>query len=477
MENAGRSMAAVVDALYPEVPVLALVGAGNNGGDALVALRNLLAWGRPVRAVLVAERGTDDPLLHTWPVPLHVDRELVDADWDRLLSEAGVVIDGLLGTGARGAARPRQADAIERLGRSGVPVVAVDVPSGIDATTGAVPGSAITADVTVAFGAPKVGALLHPARARVGRHIVVEMGFPPSEDDRGVHIVTPNWALRQLPTRSTDTHKNREGRVLVVGGQVGMAGAALLAGRAAFRAGAGVVRIASVEDNRETIQSGLPEAMFVAFEDETALLAALEGSDAIVVGPGLGRSDVAAAALSAVVEHADVPILLDADALNLAAEGRVPTPWASNPSAVLATPHPGEMARLLPGLEGSPVERARAATVELGCAIVLKGAPSVVASSRGVWIDTQSSSDLAVAGMGDALSGVCGALLACGVPADEAGALGLYLSGRAARLAALGSGLTPTDVIDHLPSARRERSAERAPLDLPFVVFDAEPAT
>ncbi|MEM7416555.1 MAG: NAD(P)H-hydrate dehydratase [Gemmatimonadota bacterium] len=477
MENAGRSTAAIVDALYPGVPVVALVGAGNNGGDALVALRSLLAWGRSVRAVLVADRDANDPLLHGWPVPVDVDTELDDTAWELLLSDAGVVIDGILGTGTRGAPRARQAAAIDRLTRSGRPVVAVDVPSGIDATSGAVEGAAVRAEVTVAFGAPKLGALLHPARARVGRHIVVEIGFPPFTDDAGrVHVVSPSWALPRLPMRSTDTHKNREGRVLVVGGQRGMAGAALLAARAAFRAGAGVVRVASVEENRVAIQSGLPEAMFVRLDDQAELSLALDASDAVVVGPGLGRSEDAEAALRTVLERAEVPILLDADALNVAAEGRVPRPWSTDPSAVLVTPHPGEMERLLPDVTGSPVVRARAAAARLGCVVLLKGAPSVVASADGVWIDTQSSSDLAVAGMGDTLAGVCGALLAHGVGADEAGALGLYLSGRAARLAALGPGLTPTDVIDHLPSARQEHPAERAPLDLPFVVFDAEPA-
>lgn len=487
MENAGRCAAMVVRALHDGSRALALVGAGNNGGDALVALRSLAAWGYSGRALLVADRRTDDPLLHGWPIEVSSDEDLDDDALEQLFRSADIVLDGILGTGVRGAPRERQARVIERLNVSGRPVVALDVPSGIDASTGGVPGAAVEASLTVSFGAPKLGALLPPARTRVGRHIAVEIGFPPMDDgDASAFVVTPTWAGTQRPRRATDTHKNRVGRVVVVGGRVGMGGAVILAARAAFRAGAGLVQVASVEANREAVQSALPEAIFIDSAHEAALAGSLEEADAVAVGPGLGTGEAAAAVLRRVLAGSGPPILLDADALNLAAVGAVDLEAASDARSVLITPHPGEMARLLgdgeSGSERSHPETARVACERFGCAVLYKGAPSVVAAPGDpLAVDTQSSSDLAVAGMGDTLTGVCAALMAQGLDGATAGALGLYLTGRAARLADRGAGLTPSDVAERLPDALAEladpgRAAGVTDLDLPFVIFDADPA-
>jgi len=480
MENAGRAAAQLLQRLHPEASVLGLVGPGNNGGDALVALRVLAAWGHSVRGILVAERDLGDPLLHGWGLDLVSGADLNDEEWGAAFAAAGVVLDGILGTGVRGEPRERQAAAIERVNASGLPVLSLDVPSGIDATTGEVPGVAVRASATVSFGAPKLGSLLHPARSFVGRQVTVEIGFPPmTDDDASVRIVAPTWARMRLPVRETDTHKNEVGRVLVVGGQVGMAGAVILAARAAFHAGAGLVRVCSVLENRDAIQAAVPEAMFLLETDEVALAAALDASDAIAVGPGLGTDDRAIAVLNHVSESGTAALLLDADALNLAATGAIDLRIISASRPVLITPHPGEMVRLLgdpdPG-EGR-VATARAAADRFGCAVLFKGAPSLVAcSDRPVSIDTQTSSDLAVAGMGDTLSGVCVALMAQGLDPATAGSLGLYLSGRAARLAGRGAGLTPSDVIRWLPEALNEPDTSRSDLNLSFVTFDADPA-
>lgn len=475
MENAGRSAAVVAHALCEGGPVVGLIGGGNNGGDALVALRTLATWGVPVHGVTTAER-TQDPLLHGWGVPVGVADRMDAAAWSVLLSGATLVIDGLLGTGTRGAPRAEMGRIIDRVNESGVPILSLDVPSGVNATTGALEGRAVRAHTTVAFGAPKTGTLLHPARALVGRQLVVEIGFPPiGPDDASARVATPAWALGRLPRRGTDTHKNRVGRVLVVGGAPGMAGAALLAARAAFRTGAGLVRVATDEGNRTAVQSGLPEAIFVPIDDLEALGDAASASDAVVVGPGLGQAEAARAALRCVAEVGSTPLLLDADALNLVAAGAVEAAERGRPT--LVTPHPGEMARLLPGKMTGPLERVREAAEALGCTVLLKGAPSVVHTPGGsTWIDTQTSSDLAVAGMGDTLSGVAGTLLAQGLAPDEAGALALYLSGRAAQIADLGVALTPSDVIDHLPGALSETAPTRPVSDFPFLSFEAEPA-
>lgn len=500
MENAGRSAAMIARALYRGSEAVALVGSGNNGGDALVALRSLAAWGWSVQAVLVADRSADDPLLHGWPVELSSDRDLDDDRLDALMRPADLVLDGVLGTGVRGAPRERQARVIERLNASGRPVVALDVPSGVDATTGGVPGVAVEASLTVSFGAPKLGALLHPARARVGRHVAVEIGFPPLEPtDASAIVATPAWAGAHRPRREPNTHKNRVGRVVVVGGGVGMAGAVILSARAAFRAGAGLVQVASVDGNREAIQCALPEAIFVDAGDDCALAAALEEADAVAVGPGLGTDPAAADVLRRVAERDAAPLLLDADALNLAAAGEVDLEGLAAGRPVLVTPHPGEMARLLDEAGGggdragdgagrrSRPETVRLASERFRCAVLYKGAPSLVAApDRPLVVDTQSSSDLAVAGMGDTLTGVCAALMGQGLDPATAGALGLYLTGRAARLADRGAGLVPSDVAQTVPEVLAELAETPGgeggagygdtDLDLPFVIFDADPA-
>ncbi len=482
MENAGRSAAAVLARLFPTGAVVGLVGAGNNGGDALVLLRTLMAWGREVRGVLVADRPTDDPLLHGWPVPLVRDADLDEAGWAALLSVAAVVVDGVLGTGASGAPRQRQAAAIARMNAAGRPVLAVDIPSGIDASTGAVPGAAGRADVTVAFGAPKLGSLLHPARALVGRLIAVDIAFPPWEGAECAALVaTPAWARERLPRRATDTHKKAVGSLLIAAGRVGMAGAAVLAARAACRAGVGLVRVCSFPENREVVQSAVPEAIWVDATDAAAVRAALDESDALAAGPGLGQDDAAAKLLAVLLDGAARPTVLDADALNVASAGRLDLTKAASGRPLLITPHPGEMSRLVAAVGGGtpadPASTARAAAERLGCAVLLKGAPSVVASPDGrLLVDTQSSSDLAVAGMGDALTGVAGALLAQGLDPRTAGAVGLYLTGRAARIAGRGAALVPSDVIRHLADALGEHGDPVSDLALPFVTFDANAA-
>ena len=497
MENAGRSAAMVLCRLFPTGPVLGLVGAGNNGGDALVLLRTLRAWGREAEAVLVADRPEDEPLLHGWDLPLHRDQALDEAAWRALLASAAVVVDGVLGTGASGAPRERQAAAVARLNRSGRPVLALDVPSGVDASTGAVPAEAVRAAVTVAFGGPKLGSLLHPARPLAGRLVAVEIGFPPPvPGEADALLVTPAWAHEHLPTRSTDTHKNAVGRCLVVAGAVGMAGAAVLAARGALRAGAGIVRVCSASANREVIQAAVPEAIYVDVSDADALAAAVEESDAVAAGPGLGTDEHARRVLDAVVGARPAGVVLDADALNVAAAGALDLSALAARAPLLITPHPGEMARLLPAADDGADRLAivRRAAARFGCSVLLKGAPSLVAAAGApVLVDTQGSSDLAAAGMGDMLTGVCTALLAQGATPQVAGALGLYSSGRAARIAGRGASLTPSDVARWLSDALGEVAAPgeaAAPgegrgageahwgvsdLGLPFVTYDADP--
>ncbi len=485
MENAGRAAAQVVARLFHVGPVVGLVGAGNNGGDALVLLRSLAAWGWPVRGVLVADRSDGDDLLHGWDIPLIRDTDLEGDEraWGTLLESGVVVVDGILGTGVRGAPRERQARAIRALNAASAPVLAIDIPSGVDGDTGATPGEAVRADVTVAFGAPKLGTLLHPGRGLTGRLVAVEIGFPPqSEVTASAEVITPARAQALLPRRGTDTHKNAVGRVVVVAGAPGMAGAAVMAARAAFRAGAGLVQVASSPANREIVQTAVPEAIFVDADDPPALAAALTDASAVAVGPGLGTGAWGRELLERALASPPAPLVADADALNLLAEGQAGGLAAvSGQRPVLVTPHPGEMSRLT-GRAAADVaaDRPGSATAvaeEHGCSVLLKGAPSVVASpGQRILVDALGSSDLAVAGMGDVLTGVCSGLLAQGLPPREAGAVGLYLTGRAAVLAGRGRALTPPDVVRWLPEALEERGDGESDLHIAPVIFDHDPA-
>jgi len=485
MENAGRSAAQLVDDLFPDGLVVGVVGAGNNGGDALVLLRTLAAWGRPVRAVVCADRSADEVVLHGWDLPTVHDQELGDSPeaWAAAFADAAVLVDGLLGTGLSGPPRERQARAIEALNLCPAPVVSLDIPSGGDAVSGATPGSVVEAVATVALGWPKLGSLLHPTRAAAGRLLAVEIGFPvPSEAAFTARALTPAWAAEVRPRREPDSHKNSAGNVLVVAGRVGMAGAAILAARAAIRSGAGYVRIASVPENRELLQEAVPDAVFVDRTEPEALAEAARGAGAILVGPGMGTDPSAVSLLEAVVASSpSVPMVADADALTLLGEG-----VAGGVAAVaqgrdlVVTPHPGEMSRLVGQsiaevLEDRPGQGLALAR-DGGAVVLLKGLPSVVATPEGrLWVDTVGTSDLAAAGMGDALAGAIAAFLAQGAPGATGAGLGLVTAGRAAARAARGPGLSPEDVIGLLPDALQEGPGE-TDLTHPFLIFDQDAA-
>jgi ADP-dependent NAD(P)H-hydrate dehydratase / NAD(P)H-hydrate epimerase len=492
MEAAGRSAADVLTRLFPDGEVVVLAGAGNNGGDALVLARTLAARGRRVKVILVADRSPDDPLLHGWAVPVVPDAPLHDAaSWANALSGAGVLVDGILGTGIRGAPRERQAYAIEALNAQTAPVLALDLPSGVDSVTGAVPADAVRAAVTVAFGWPKLGAALSPGREYAGRSLAVEIGFPPAESTPILQAaITPTWAASLRPGRAPDTHKNEVGSLLLVGGRTGMAGAVILAGRAAIRAGVGFLRIASLPANREALQTAIPEAVFVDLSQAEAVLEAAASSRALAIGPGLGTDDGARSALEIALSGEFRPRVLDADALNLIAAGRGPSLAAIGArGTTLLTPHPGEMRRLVRGPGASsvdspselpatlPLEQARSLAAVAQVSVLLKGMPSVVVRPDGhALVDTVVTSDLAQAGMGDVLTGVAGAFMAQGSDAQAAGGLALYHVGRAAARAGRGAGMSAEDVIDALPQTLTERGPGESELDLPCLLFDVDAA-
>jgi hydroxyethylthiazole kinase-like uncharacterized protein yjeF len=471
MENAGRAAALVIHRLHPEGRIIAVVGSGNNGGDAIVALRSLHEWGRDV-AYLPMGSSDPDPSLFNGVTLTRLENDRAAAAF----AGAAVLVDGILGTGASGEPREPAATAVRQMNDSGRPIVALDIPTGVDPTSGAVPGLAVEAEATIMFGWPKTGALFQPGRARCGRLIAVEIGFPPLEDDPAVALITPDWARARLPARAPDAHKNSVGRVAIVAGRKGMGGAAAIAGLSAMRTGAGYVRIVSAEANRVIVQSMVPEALFVDRADETAVRGAVEEADAVLVGPAIGTDEDGTRLLDVVLDAlGDRGLVADADALTILA-GRRDGLEALGERTVL-TPHPGEMARLVDrpvaGIQADPMDAARSLADRAGVAVLLKGAPSVVAApGRPVLVSSVGSSDLATAAMGDQLGAETATFLAAGAGPAEAAALGLLYGGRAAELAHRGRSLTPRDVADHIHEAFRSPGPVRSTLELPFVLFD-----
>lgn len=503
MESAGRTAAAALQAHVPHGPVLVLAGPGGNGGDGIVLARTLHQAGRHVTLRFVSRREDPDPLLHGHPLPVLRGPTPEAGE----LEGASVIVDAILGIGIRGGIRPPLDELVAdleavRQAPSGPVVVSLDLPTGLDADTGTVHGPAVSADLTLAFGAAKLGSLLGEGRRRTGRLVVLDIGFPPWPDRAATGLlITPGWAARRRPLRGTGAHKKSAGRLLLLAGSPGMAGAAVLAARGALRSGVGYLQVVAGPQTRSILQNAVPEALVVAPEEAPELLGDV---DCLAAGPGLGTDPGAEgpSLLAALLGSGELPpsILLDADALTLLAAGHLPLPGGGGktPSGergpgggrqLLLTPHPGEMARLearWPPGDGPPMDdgepaappplgRARSMALRTGAACLLKGSPTVVAESAArypVLVAPTSSSTLARAGMGDVLTGVAAGLMAQGLAAGDAAGLALHLTGRAAELSGLGHLLLPTDVVEHLPQAWREDGHGESSLSGPFLLYD-----
>ncbi|TVP75867.1 MAG: NAD(P)H-hydrate dehydratase [Gemmatimonadales bacterium] len=492
MESAGRTAAAVLHHLRPRGPILVLAGSGGNGGDGVVLARTLHAAGRDVTLQVVGDRPHPDPLLHG-----HSLRILRGPALDPVeLARAAVVVDAVLGIGVRGAVRPPLAELLQGVeafrGDGEHPfVVALDLPSGVEAKTGVVHGAALSAHLTLAFGAAKLGSFLGEGRRRTGRLVVLDIGFPPwPERGASGQLVTPGWARSRRPVRAPDAHKKSAGRLLLLAGSPGMAGAAVLAARAALLSGVGYLQVVADSRTRGILQASVPEALVVEPDRARELVGEV---DAVAAGPGMGTDPEAPGPrLLTELLSGDPPraLLLDADALTLLARGHLSLPAPSGPGAtrprrrILLTPHPGEMARLeggtSPEAEASedPLRRARALAVRMGVCCLLKGSPTIVAgpeARRPVLVAPTSSPALARAGMGDVLTGVAAGLMAQGLLPEHAAGVALHLTGRAADLAGRGHPMGPSDVLHHLPAAWAEEGDGSTDLPGPFILYDRGP--
>jgi len=453
IEAAGREIARRVACRWPQGPVCALVGSGHNGADALAAGRALLTWGREVRFILVGSQEPTPDARSGWPIVL----ESLD-DFYKSPPTDGVLLDGILGTGASGAPRPELAAVIQVVNSLDLPVACVDGPSGADLTTGAIPGACIQAQLTVCLGWPKFGLLRQPARSHCGTIEAVEIGFPPLDPQPEARLVTARWVQSMLKSRSPDAHKGSSGYLLLYAGNMGMAGAAILAARAAYRAGVGIVRIVGHPENREIIQGSVPGAVFESWSGDLA--EAVSWAHALVAGPGLGQSDDQRNLIVDLLHaRSDRPVVIDADALNV---------FQDDPAALaplltardVMTPHAGEMARLLqssvPDIVADPVCAVRQAMETFGSTVVLKGAPTLIGEPGGpIRVASTGGPALAVGGTGDVLSGSIGAYLAAGYSGADAASISTLLTGIAAGAILGDIGLVAEDIPDGIPAARQ----------------------
>lgn len=414
MERAGRAIADAVLAHYPDArKICAVCGKGANGGDGRIALGLLEQAGRETSAEL-------EP-------------------------EADVVIDALFGTGFRGEPRAEAAELIGRINAHGGRVVAVDIPSGVDASTGEVPGAAVRADVTVTMHGPKVGLVVAPGRYLAGEVVVGDIGV--EHDETAARLVTEE-ILRRVPRRREHDTKYTAGSVLVVGGSPGMTGAVCLAAEAAFRADAGYVTVATAREAMPVVEARLLEAVKRPLDEVDD---AAERATALAIGPGLGRGDGARKLVARLLRELEVPAVVDADALF----GLQPDAW---PAPRVLTPHAGELGRLLDEpsdwVDAHRLEALRRAVETFRCVVLLKGPDTLVgAPGEGVLVSTEGIPALATAGTGDVLTGTIGAFLSKGVDARVAAAAGAFACGRAARLAPHRVGLVASDVVAALPAA------------------------
>lgn len=479
MERAGEALARVVaevaDARGATGPIRTVIGKGNNGGDGLVAARILREGGRGVEVLSTAAleelRGDAATNLERLPG----DPPVEGADAERLRGSAAV-IDALLGTGFSGEPREPVAGAIAAINHTEAPVVACDVPSGVDATSGEVQGDAVRAVATATFHAPKIGLHVAPGALHAGDVHPVEIGIPRDAPSAGGAGIISDRVLELVPSRMRAGSKFDAGTVVIAGGMRGLTGAPTMAALAALRTGAGYVQLAVPESTEtvfalkllEAMTAGQPEADGTHCESGADGVAALaERAGAVVVGPGIGRSDDAVSFARATAERVDVALLIDADGLNAHA-GALELLRARRAPTVL-TPHAGELARLLETDSASVGARrlasAREAADRSGSIVVLKGDDTIIAAPEGlVAVSRGGSPSLATAGTGDVLSGVIATFLAKGLDAFAAAAAGVLAHARAGRVAAARFGADHTiasDVIDAVPAALRGPATAR----------------
>ncbi len=451
MEAAGTALGEAVAGLAPQGPVRVVCGKGNNGGDGHVAAEHLRRMGFEVE------------LVDLWS-------EKVPTDLDGWLAGSGAVVDAIFGTGFSGAPREPAAAAIDAINRSGAPVVACDIASGVDASSGEIEGVAVEADLTVSFHAAKLGQRIAPGKWHTGELRVVPIGIPDGAPSRPAGGVIDPAVLALAPSRGSRSTKFSSGQVTIAGGSRGLTGAVRMSSTAAIRAGAGYATVAVPAELEPVFEAGQAEVMSVgcpggdgclAPASAKAVLRTFERAAAGVFGPGLGRDPGSVELAQEVVGGIEAPLVIDADGLNAFAGQLVPI--AAREAPTVLTPHAGELGRLL-GRDSAEIADHRLASVreaarEAEAVVVLKGDDTIVSDGERVAVNAISAPALATAGTGDVLSGIVAALLARGLEPFAAACAAVVAHARAGRDAAVRIGaaesVIATDVIDSIPRGLR----------------------
>ena len=488
MERAGAGITeAILENFSPAAKrgVLVVAGKGNNGGDGFVVARLLKKKRIPCEVLLLATRGELSPdAAHNCRAFERQKGKVTEVTAGRLevlerkLPGSGLLVDAILGTGIKSEVRGLFAEAISLMNASGLPIVAVDMPSGLDTDRGTPLGVAIQAELTVSLGNAKLGQVTYPGIEYVGDLVVVDIGINPcalAKVAPTVEILTREDVAWLVPRRRPDTHKGNYGHLLVLAGSRGKTGAAVLATRAAMRTGAGLATLASARSLNSIFAALLIEAMTEPLRENSAeqmeelmpheWSRLLERKNALVFGPGVGVTDATRNTLRWLLRNLEMPWVIDADGLNNLALDIDRLRSAKTPPVL--TPHPGEMARLIgqttAAVNQDRVTIAREFAVDHHCYLVLKGAGSVIATPTGkIYINSTGNPGMASGGMGDVLTGMLGALLAQGLGLEDAMKLGVFLHGFAGDRVAQEKGeigLIASDIIDALPAALRDLSA------------------
>jgi hydroxyethylthiazole kinase-like uncharacterized protein yjeF len=483
MENAAIGVVEALGKAFGEAESVAIFcGPGNNGGDGLAVARHLSVRGWEVRVFLVtggrklsADAEVQLGICSKAELPvLEITSEERLGSSLEAAAECDVVVDALFGTGL---ARPLEglfAQVVDAINELPAPCVAVDLPSGLSASEAQPIGPHVTADLTVTFAAPKVAHVFPPAADAVGEMVVTDLGIPPrlvddiEEEDGDLHLLMGEELADLLPEREPGSHKGDYGHALIVAGSPGKAGAAILAARAAVRAGAGLVTVGVPEPIVQTVDLGSIESMTlslpavasgqIAEEAVGTVLDAAEGKAVLALGPGLGQELETQTAIRRLVLDCPLPVVIDADGLNAFA-GHAGDLLSRRAETVL-TPHPGELGRLLgvstAQIQEDRVAAARGAAEETGAIVVLKGHLSLIASGTAVFVNPTGNPGMATGGSGDVLTGLIAGLIAQGLDALDATVLAVYLHGLAGDLAAGRIGeiaLAAGDLIEVLPAA------------------------
>ncbi len=486
MENAGLKVIDVIKGIFPDLigkRVVVLVGKGNNGGDGLVIARHLSNAGAKVGTFIFglpeqfpADSRSNYEILANMQEPiwlLNDEQNLEKLQW--ALLKADLIVDSIYGIGFKGVPSEFESEVIRSVNSSRIPIVSVDIPSGVEADNGSVHGEAVRATHTVTFALPKLGHFLEPGSLFVGELTIADISIPSSllvDDAFKISVITDKLVSTFIEPRAREVHKGSFGHVLAIGGSIGLSGAIMMAARSSLKVGAGMVTAAVPESILNTVATATPEIMTIPLQQTASgqistaavpqLIEKMKKATVCTIGPGLGRYPEAHEIMNLVLKETDLAVVVDADGLMALRDDL--SMVAGRSASVVLTPHPGEFASLtglsIDDIQGNRIATAQEFASKWGVVLVLKGNKTIVALPNGeVYINLTGNPGMATAGSGDVLAGMIGGFIAQGIDAGSAALIGVYLhglSGDRARMALGERSLLAGDIIEFLPEVLKE---------------------